>query len=191
MRKIVFGSACVGVVGVVIACGGQVTSVDGSKNVGSLSSSDSNQLCNDTFNYFISNFSTSDILKITCGLEGSEVGLQPDAGSSSSSCTQSYQTCLSQGTSVTIPTAPDCTGFAASVASCNTTVDTYSKCVKEEINALKQLEGQLPLCDPGALEQAELQADSQIDATCLALTQQGCNFNVGVSSSSSSSFDGG
>jgi hypothetical protein len=100
---------------------------------------------------------------------------------------------LSQGTKTTIPTAPDCTSFAAAVASCNTTVSTYSQCVKEDINALKQLESQLPLCDPGTLEQAELQEAAQLDATCLALTQQGCDFSVGIGSSSSSSsgFDGG
>jgi len=193
MRRIFF--VAVGVIGAGIACGGSVTSVDGSKNVASLSSSDSNQLCTDTYNYFVNNFSTNDILKFTCGLEAGEVVEQPDAGASASStCSSTFQTCMSQGTTQTIPSTPDCSSFATSVASCNTTVSQYTKCFQEEISAAKNLEGQMPLCSAGTLEQAELQADAQLDAACLQLIENGCSFVVGFGSSSSSSggnVDGG
>lgn len=183
MRKTILAVGVV-IVGIV-ACGGSITSVDGSKNVPTLSSADANQLCNDTYQYFVSSFSSSDITKVGCGFEA---GAQQDP----STCSSTYQTCLSSATTTTIPTTPDCSGFAAEVASCNTTVDTFTQCFKMEISVLKDLEGQMPLCAAGALEAAEIQEDSKFGATCLALSEAGCNFALGFgSSSSSSSGDGG
>jgi hypothetical protein len=163
---------------IVAACGGSITTVDGSKSTGSLSPSDQNQLCTDIYNYTLANVSTSDELKLSCGFEAMN---QP-------SCTQFYATCTSQSVGAFdagVQGTPDCTAFNAQVAKCNTTVAEYTKCLEEEINALKSLESQMPLCDQASAVKAELTAYGSLSADCIQLAQT-CQFTTVPSSGGNS-----
>jgi hypothetical protein len=149
------------------ACGGAVTSVDGNKNTNSLTPTDQDQLCLDTYNYVKSSISVDDIAKLECGFQ--------TTSTDPSSCAQTYQTCLTTAEAnaqqISWPLAPDCTGFDQSVAACNTTVAEYTKCLQEEVDALKSLESSFPLCSTAQEQAAGIQAESRLTTDCLALMQ--------------------
>ena len=148
------------------ACGGQVTSVDGNKDTSSLGSTDQNQLCLDTYNYVRTSLSNDDIAKMECGFEISQ---------DPSTCASTYETCVTtaeaqlQGT--TLPATPDCTGFDAAVAQCNTTVAEYTKCLQQEVDAMKSLESSFPLCTQADATSAELAAMNKLSQDCIQLMQ--------------------
>ena len=150
-------------IAVVAACGGQITTVDGSKNTQTLSPTDQNQLCNDVYNYVKSNFSTNDGMKLGCGFSSAT---QPN-------CQQAYNNCLAQSATVDagaiLNGPPDCTGFNQAVAQCNTTVAEYTKCVEQEMNIIKNLEGQMPICGQAALEAADINALQSLSSDCVQL----------------------
>lgn len=174
--------------GVLLAmgCGGKVTSVDGNESTASLGPADQDQLCLDTYTYVRNALSTDDIAELQCGFAPSQ---------DPSTCGSTYATCVSNAKAnaqqINWPLVPDCTGFNASVAKCNTTVDEYTKCLKEELDAVKSIEGDFPICSQAAQEAAGVAALSKISTDCLALMQT-CqiSFAPGISGSSSSS-DGG
>jgi hypothetical protein len=153
--------------GLLVACGGAVTSVDGNDPTASLSPTDQDQLCNDTYNYARQNLSPTDVAKISCGFQ-----TEVDAGAT---CSQAFNTCVAQETNGIgalppgPPTAAECATFNQQVAACNTTVGEYTKCLVQELNAVKSLEGQMPLCTEAAMQIAELNALSQFSEDCVAL----------------------
>ncbi len=162
------------------ACGGKVTSIDGNQSTTTLPASDQNQLCLDTYNYVRSTFTNDDIAKMECGLDF-------QSNQDPSTCSSTYQTCLTkaqqqlQGT--TLPTTPDCTGFDAQLAKCNTTVGEYTKCLQEEVDAMKSLEGSFPLCTQAEATSAEIAAMGKISTDCIQLMQT-CQITFAPSSSS-------
>ena len=171
---------------VLVACGGSMTTVDGNDNTNSLSSTDQNQLCIDTYNYVKNNVSTDDVAKISCGFAGAEA----DGGD----CQSTYDTCVANAekTATPLPAAPDCTAFDQSIAKCDTTVAEYTKCLQQEVDAMKSMESQFPFCSQAQEESAALQAYAKISSDCLQLMQT-CTITFGPTSGSSSSgsFDGG
>lgn len=169
---------------VLAACGGSITTVDGSKNTANLTQTDQNQLCNDVYDYVTANFNSSDAIKFACG---SEAANQPN-------CQQAYNTCIAQSSTVdagAITKGPlDCTAFNQAVAQCNTTVAEYTKCVQQELSAMKSIESQMPLCGQAALEAADLNAFSSLSSDCVTLLTS-CQLTFGPSGSSGTSFDAG
>jgi hypothetical protein len=175
--------------GVVVACGGSVTSVDGNKNTSSLDPTDQNQLCIDTYNYIKSSISPADMAAMACGFAGVSSTSDP------TTCQSDYTTCVAQqtaamGTQMNQPV--NCTGFDQTLAQCNTTVATYTKCLAQELDMMKSLEAQFPLCSAAAAQTAELAALNKLSGDCIALMQT-CQmaFPGAGSSSSSNSPDGG
>jgi len=166
---------------VIVACGGKFTSVDSSKPTNQLQPSDSNQLCQDEYNYIVSSFSKDDLVKFMCSSSFEQGG----------DCHTAFDTCVSQGQANAVwppSQGPDCTAFAQALAQCDTTVGQYQTCIQQEVNVLKSVESKLPFCSQGDEESAYLQAEGQVSADCLNLLQK-CP--IQFSSSSSSTFDGG
>lgn len=151
-----------------IACGGTMTTVDGNENTSTLPAADKDQLCLDTYNYVRNTFSTDDLAKLECGFTQT-------TSQDPSACDSAYQACLTNAKAnvqqIQWPLSPDCTGFDQSIASCNTTVDEYTKCLREEVDAVKAMEGSFPFCTQAAEEQAALAAASHLSQDCLALMQ--------------------
>jgi hypothetical protein len=151
------------VIGVLAACGGSITSVDGSKNTATLSPTDQTQLCNDLYNYEKSNFSTTDELELVCGSEAAN----------EANCQQAYQTCMSQTTlgDAGFGATPNCTTFDQQIAQCNTTVSEYTKCFQEELTVIKNIDSMMPLCGQNAFEIAYLNAIANMSSDCISLMQ--------------------
>ncbi len=172
------------------ACGG-ITSVNGTESTATLSPTDQNQLCDDTYRYAQENLSPTDIAKIACGSQEANA----DAGTS---CSEQFNACVAQEQSQippippTLPTAAECASFNQQVAACNTTVGEYTKCLQQELNAVKTLEGQMPFCSQAQEEVADLQALNQFSTDCIALLET-CQITfVPMSGSmSSNQFDAG
>jgi hypothetical protein len=175
MRRSIFLLCAIGV-----ACGGSVTSVDGNKSTATLTPADENQLCTDVYDYMKSSFSPADMARLACGFSST-------TDTTTTTCQNDFSACVTEQTatmSTAMNGAPDCTAFQQQVAACNTTVATYTKCLVQEIDAMKSLESQFPLCTPGAAQSAELQAMSKLSADCLALMQTCQVVAVGGSGSS-------
>jgi hypothetical protein len=151
-----------------VACGGTMTTVDGNENTQTLPTADKDQLCLDTYNYVRNNFSTDDLAKLECGFSQSPT-------QDPSACQTAYQSCLTTARAnvqqIQWPLVPDCTSFDQSVASCNTTVSEYTKCLQEELDAVKAMEGDFPFCTQAAEEQAALAAASHLSQDCITLLQ--------------------
>ena len=160
-----------------------MTTVDGNESTSTLTPTDQDQLCVDTFNYVKANFTANDIAKMECGFTDSQ-------SQDPSSCTTKYQTCLSAAQAnlqqFQYPATPDCTGFDAAVAKCNTTVAEYTKCLQQEVDAMKAMESDFPLCTQADATNAELAALGKMSSDCITLMQT-CSLTFAPSSSSSSS----
>lgn len=163
-------------VALAVACGGKFdTSVSSSEPTNQLPPADSNQLCNDEYNYITSSFSVDDLARISCG------GSYEQGGD----CTTEFNLCVAQRQGVTKWPPPDCTAFANGMAQCDVTVGEYTDCIQQQVNVMKSIEGQLPFCSEGEAEQAYLQAESQVSAQCLQIMKD-CPVTFGGSDSSSS-----
>jgi hypothetical protein len=151
-----------------IACGGTMTTVDGNENTQTLPSTDKDQLCLDTYNYVRNTFSNDDLAKLECGFTQT-TSQDPVA------CNSAYQACLKNAQAnvqqIQWPLVPDCTAFDNSIAQCNTTVSQYTKCLQEEVDVVKAMEGDFPFCTQAAEEQAALAAASHLSQDCIALLQ--------------------
>ena len=167
-----------------------MTTVDDNESTSNLTPTDQNQLCLDTFNYVKANFGASDVAKMECGFTQTSQTQDPVA------CASAYQACIAKANvqPIQYPATPDCTGFDTAVAKCNTTVGEYTKCLQQEVDAMKSIEGSFPICTQEAATSAELQALQKMSADCVTLLQT-CQIafapSSSSSSSSSSSFDGG
>ena len=186
MRRSIFLLCIIGV-----ACGGSVTSVDGNKSTATLSPTDQNQLCTDVYNYVKASFSPTDIARMSCGFSFSTSGTTDPT-----TCQSDFSACVQKETANTtngLNQPLDCTTFDQQVASCNTTVATYTKCLTEEVNAMKSLESQMPFCSQSAAEAADLNAMSQLSSDCLALANScpGLGFGGTTSSGGGATSDGG
>jgi hypothetical protein len=151
---------------VAIGCGGAVTTVDGNENTANLTPADQDQLCLDTYNYVRNAFSTDDLAKLECGFSQTQ-------SQDPSACNSAYAACLTNARAnvqqIQWPLAPDCTGFDQQVAACNTTVGQYSKCLQQELDVVKALEGSFPLCTQAAEQSAAIAAAGKLSQDCIAL----------------------
>jgi len=149
-----------------VACGGAVTTVDGNENTSTLPASDKDQLCLDTYNYVRNAFSVDELAQLECGF--TQTTSQDPAA-----CNSAYQACLVNARAnvqqIQWPLAPDCTGFDQSIAACNTTVAEYTKCLQQEVNVVKVMEGSFPFCTQAAEQQAAIMAAGQLSQDCIAL----------------------
>jgi hypothetical protein len=170
-----------------IASGGTMTTVDGNENTSTLGTADQDQLCLDTYNYVRNTFSTDDLAKLECGFQQTQT-------QDPSACDSAYQACLVNARAnvqqIQWPLVPDCTGFDQSIAACNTTVSQYTKCLQEEVDAVKAMEGDFPFCTQAAEEQAALAAASHLSQDCIALLNT-CHPAFAPSQSGSDSADAG
>ncbi len=158
------------------ACSTTVTTVDGNKQVNKLSPSDDEQLCKDIANYIESSFSGDDLAKIACGFSSSSGG----------SCQADFESCVSNSHVSTTPIVnpSDCAGFTASLKKCDTTVGEFTTCVQQMVDALGQLESQLPVCTQADEEKALVSLESSFSSDCLQLLDK-CQILFGSSTSSS------
>ena len=117
--------------------GGSVTTVTGTKTLGSLSPAEATQLCNDIYAYYGRTISQSTLCK--------EAGLAFGISSSPSTDAQLEQNCQSQQTGCLAagPAAASCGGIPAS---CPTTVAQYSACISDEAAAFNSGVAALPGC---------------------------------------------
>ena len=170
-----------------IACGGTMTTVYGNENTSTLPAADKDQLCLDTYNYVRTNFSTDDLAKLECGF--SQTSTQDP-----SACDSAYQACLVNARAnvqqIQWPLSPDCTGFDQSIAACNTTVSQYTKCLQEELDAVKAMESDFPFCTQAAEQQAALAAASHLSQDCIQLLDT-CHPSFVPSQSGGGSVDAG
>jgi len=150
----------------IVACGGTMTTVDGNENTSTLPTSDKDQLCLDTYNYVRNALSNDDLAKLQCGFTQTS-SQDPQA------CKSAYEACLVNARAnvqqIQWPLAPDCTGFDQSIGQCNTTVSQYTKCLAEEIDAVKAMEGSFPFCSQAAEQQAAIAAATHLSQDCIAL----------------------
>ena len=167
------------------ACSTTVTSVDGNKNVATLTPSDGDQLCKDIASYVSGALSPEEIVRIGCGFAMSDAG--------GSSCQANFDQCVKDANVTTTPIADpsDCDAFRASLKGCNVTVDQYTTCLQQAVDALSKLEQDVPFCSEQALETAAAGAEGDISSDCLTIFQT-CSLSFGgTSTSSSGSSDGG
>lgn len=157
----------------IAACGGRVTSVDDNKKVGSLSPTDTNMLCSDTYNYFRMQFAPDDLAKLSCGFRNQ----------GSPTCKADYDKCVADITpKIGTPSTPNCTGFDQLLAKCgNVSVGQWVTCYKQAIDVMKSSVGSFPLCTQEQVQQWGLNAAGKISQECLGLWI-GCSasFNIGV-----------
>jgi hypothetical protein len=162
MRRIVPIFLCV----VSVGCSGSITSVDGSKKTNALSPTDKAQLCEDTFNYVVDAFSADDIARLACGFGATDSG-------GASSCQSDFDKCVSetakQASAPLEGAKPNCTGFNASIAKCNVTVDQYTQCLEEQLDAMKTLIDKAPFCTESAITSASIGLLGSLSAECIQL----------------------
>ena len=173
-----------------IACGGTMTTVDGNENTSTLPTNDKDQLCLDTYDYVRNALSNDDLAKLECGFNQT-------TSQDPSACDSAYQACLVTARAnvqqIQWPLSPDCTGFDQSIAACNTTVSQYTKCLQEEVDAVKAMESDFPFCTQAAEQSAAIAAASHLSQDCIQLLDT-CHPSFVPSSSGSSStgsFDDG
>jgi len=169
-----------------VACGGRVTTVDGNESTANLTPSDQDQLCLDTYNYIRTSFSNDDLAKLECGFNGA-------TSQDPATCDTAYETCLTNARAnvqqIQWPTTPDCTGFDQQVAACNTTVGEYTKCLQQELDLVKALEGDFPLCSQAAEQAAALSAAGKLSTDCIQLLDK-CHVTF-VPGATATTLDGG
>jgi len=167
------GFALTALLVVVGTCGGRVSSVDGNKQVGTLSPTDSSTLCNDSYNYFRVQISPDDLAKISCGFRGT----------GSATCEADYNKCVQDlRGKISTPAQPNCTNFNATLAKCgNINVGQWEQCFKEMIDIMKSATGRLPICSKDAQLNWALDVQGKISRDCLTVWI-GCSasFNTGT-----------
>ncbi|HVT07637.1 MAG TPA: hypothetical protein VHO67_09270, partial [Polyangia bacterium] len=114
------GSAAGGTVG------GSVTTLSGSRSLGSLSSAEATQLCNDTYAYYGRAITQATLCK--------EAGLAFGVSSSAPNDAQLQQNCQTQETACLAagPAVPSCSTIPAS---CAATVAQYATCISDQVAA--------------------------------------------------------
>jgi hypothetical protein len=117
--------------------GGSVTTLSGSKPLGSLSAGEASQLCNDTYAYYQRSISQAVLCK--------EAGLAYGVSSSAPTDAQLQQNCGTQeGACLTaLPAVASCGSIPTS---CSVTVAQYSACISDQAAAFNAGVAALPGC---------------------------------------------
>ncbi|MES1206335.1 MAG: arabinofuranosidase catalytic domain-containing protein [Pseudomonadota bacterium] len=108
------------------AAGGPLTTLTGSRSLGSLSSAEATQLCNDTYAYYARAISQATLCK--------EAGLAFGVSSSAPTDAQLQHNCQSQEAAclAAAPAVPSCSSIPAS---CPATVTQYTACISDQVAA--------------------------------------------------------
>ena len=109
--------------------GASVTTLDGTKSLGSLTAAEATQLCNDAYAYFGQAISRATLCKAT-GLSSAVSSSAPTDAVMQQYCTQYENTCLQAG-----PSSPSC---GAIPTPCSGTVAQYSTCIVDKASAYNQ-----------------------------------------------------
>jgi len=147
--------------GVLVACGGAVTTVDGNKDVSTLNPMDKDQLCHDVANYVQTSISATDFKKFICG----SLSYSTDAAQ----CQAQFQTCMADPKrDVSFSTMIDCNGFSNTILKCQgVTVSQFSDCYKQYVDAIKSYSQKMPICDQQARINAQVDILNHISTQCL------------------------
>jgi len=154
----------------VVGCGGgsggggsSVTSVSGSKSLGTLTTSEQTKLCNDAGAYIGRSLSTADFCRLlfvftTLFSSGAtDATIQADCAMAVDQCSASA---TSGGMSLTCDPIP---------TSCTATVDQFSDCVRDEVTDINQALAAIPSCN--TITQASLMSGA---SSLEAIAPQSC-----------------
>jgi hypothetical protein len=152
--------------------GGSVTTLDGSKSLGSLSATEVATLCSDTYSYYQQNISQATLCKET----GLAYGISSSAPTDSQlrqNCTSQQAACLTAGFAV-----PSCSNIPVA---CAATVAQYSTCIADQVAAFNSGVAALATCATVTL--ADLQTvwafvAADPPASCASLTNTCAGFDV-------------
>jgi hypothetical protein len=149
-----------------------VTHLSGTETVGSLSTTDATQLCDDTYAYFGKALSQSDLCK-WAGLTHGVSSLASSDATLQESCKTQENSCLQAGAVVakcdTIP------------ADCDVTVSVFSACITAQAQAFNEAVNGLPGCATVALSDLPgvwAYGTADLPATCTAITEKCPTFNL-------------
>jgi hypothetical protein len=123
------------------AGGGAVTSISGSRTLGSLTAAESDQLCNDTKAYFMAAISKANSCKFSALSNAASTSAPSDAVLRTN-CTSMETSCNASATMG--PGAA--TSCFPPAATCTATVAQYSACISDETALLNQSATTLPNC---------------------------------------------
>jgi hypothetical protein len=195
--KLVLGGALAIVA--VVGCGGNssgggfTTSVPSGTKLTSLTPQQATQLCTD-FDSYATTALTPDLCKLLAieatALSLSVSGAQPSDATLRTTCSQTYNSCLSGGDGgITTTSSCDPSTFTSEPSTCTATVGDLTMCVNADLTATNQELATLPSCGSvtaanliSSLQTLAAQADAgtPMSATCTAL-ESSCN--AGSSSS--------
>ncbi len=150
--------------------GNSVTTLSGSKPIGTLTTTEATQLCNDTYAYFGKTIDQATLCKWA--------GLSYGISSSPSSDSQMEQNCKSQETPcLTAGSAP--ASCSTIPASCTATVSQYSACIADEAAAFNQAVNALPSCATVTISASDMAGiwayeTGDAPASCTAITDSKC-----------------
>ena len=123
------------------AGGGAVTSISGSKTLGSLTAAESDQLCDDTKAYFMGAISKANSCKFSALSMAASTSAPSDAVLRTN-CTSMETSCNASSTM-----GPgSSTSCFAPPATCTATVAQYSACISDQAALLNQSASTLPSC---------------------------------------------
>ena len=148
--------------------GSSVTTLDGSKPIGTLTSSEAGQLCSDIYAYYGQTISQANL----CKWAGLSYGVSSSAPSDSqlqTNCKSQETPCLTAG-----PAAANCSAIPSS---CTVTVSQYAACIADEAAAFNSAVGALPDCPTVKLTDLAgvwAYATGDAPASCTAITDSKC-----------------
>ncbi len=123
------------------AGGGSVTSISGSKTLGSLTAAESDQLCDDTKAYFMTAISKANSCKYSALSMAASTSAPSDAVLRTN-CMSTETSC--NGSATMGPGAS--TSCFPPAATCTATVAQYSACISDQAALLNQSASTLPSC---------------------------------------------
>ena len=123
------------------AGGGAVTSISGSRTLGSLTAAESDQLCSDTKAYFMSAISKANSCKFSA-LSNAASTSAPNDTVLRTNCTSMETSCNASATMGPGAT----TSCFPPAATCTATVAQYSACISDQAALLNQTANTLPSC---------------------------------------------
>ncbi len=121
--------------------GNSVTTLSGTKTIGSLSTDEATQLCDDTYGYFRSAIPQATACKWK-GLAYATSSSAPTEEKLRSNCSTKQTSCLAAEPSAVWPNP----GCAPVSSTCTATVADYATCIADEVAGFNQTVGGLPAC---------------------------------------------
>lgn len=167
---------------IAVACGGsvaqEITTVQGSKPVGSLTADEAKKLCEDTKAYLQRSLSEAEV-RIKCQSQAISAGMGDP-------CRQAFARCMaSPPPSGGAPFGVEwsCANPMIDARCKDVTVEELSACLRDVAEVYKGLTGRLPACTTEEARSLEQQfRGSTNPASCQAVAAKGCPFLQGTTS---------